>query len=373
MSESLTEGEAVGGLEDLAVVADCDFHITERQEDFLSYLPEPFNELLVRSDVSDNMGYLKSFYPSSGLLTPVSTGKVQNDPVRSRDAIREGMELLGVTRPVVTPTLNLYLGCVHHDDLAVGLAHAYNEWALESLYSTDDEIFGPVVVAPQKPSEAAEEIDDRAAESSVVAVFVPSGGIHPQLGHEWYYPIYEAAQDHGLPLLFHNASGTQMLSFPQQFQGSNRYLSNHAPTHAMLHMTHLTDMITRGVPVRFPDLEFVFQEAGIGWVPYMKKRLDNEYAEKRDDAAILEQLPSEYIDEQFYFTSHPVEGAKDPEYVTNMIRMLGPDNLLFSSDYPHLDFDHSNALFRAVRGAFSDEQVRRIYGETAVEVFPFPN
>ena len=363
------DGETLRTPADLDVVVDGDFHVTERQADLLPHLPEPFHSMLARGAGNDHMGYVSSLYPSAGLLTPVNTGKVQMDPVRTREAVREGMALLDVTHPVLTPTQNLYLGCVHHDDLAVALAHAYNSWLLETVLDPDDGLCGPLVVAPQKPREAAEEIDDRAREPGIVGVFVPSGGISPLLGHEWYDPIYEAASKAGLPLLFHNASGTQLLSFPQFFQDTNRYLSNHAATHAMLHMSHLTDMVTRGLFVRFPDLEFVFQEAGLGWVPYLTRRLDNEYAEKREDAPMLERMPSEYVAERCYFTSQPVEGATDPAYLEAMVRLMGPDSLLFSSDYPHLDFDHSSALFDVIRGAFDEETVAAVYGGTARRVF----
>lgn len=292
--------------------------------------------------------------------------------VRSQEDIEAGKNLLETDHVVVTPTQNLYLGVVHHDDLAVAMAHAYNEWVLDEIYDPDDGILGPSLIAPHKPSKAAEEIDDRADEDGVIAIFIPSGGIYPLLGHEFYYPIYEAAEDAGLPIMLHNASGTQMMSFPEQFRWTNRYLSNHAHTHAMIHMSHLTDIITRGVPVRYPNTEFIFQEAGLGWVPYMKKRLDHEYSEKREDAPMLEKLPSQYINDQCYFTSQPVEGAKDPDYISSIVRLLGPDNLMFSSDYPHLDFDHSTALFNALRNEFTDEEITRVYGETAERVFAFP-
>jgi predicted TIM-barrel fold metal-dependent hydrolase len=136
-------------------------------------------------------------------------------------------------------------------------------------------------------------------------------------------------------------------------------------------MTHLTDMIVRGTPVRFPDLEFVYQEAGLGWVPYMMRRLDNEYSEKREDAPMLEQMPSEYIRDQFYFTSQPVEGSKDSQYITSIVDLMGVNNLMFSSDYPHLDFDHSGELLRALRGSFTGEELNNVYGQTALDVYRF--
>lgn len=371
MAKANEESQHVASLSDLETVIDSDFHLSERQEDFLPYIKEPFRDLLIHEDSEAPMAYLQDFYPTAGLFTPVATGKVQMKTVRSQDEIIEGKEMLNVDRAIVTPTLNLYLGCVHHDDLASALANAYNEWVLDEIYNPSRNIYGPVVVAPQKPKKAAQEIKNRADEDAIVSVFIPSGGVHPPLGNERYYPIYEAAENAGLPIQFHNASGTQMLSFPLAFHGTNRYLSNHAPTHAMIYMLHLSDMMTRGVFARYPDLNFVFQEAGLGWIPYMMRRLDNEYSEKREDAPMLEKQPSEYIDEQCYFTSQPVEGGKDMEYIKSTVNLLGSDNLMFSSDYPHLDFDNSDYLFNALRSNFEANEIKDVYGQTGLEVYDF--
>jgi hypothetical protein len=172
--------------------------------------------------------------------------------------------------------------------------------------------------------------------------------------------------------MMHNAAGTMMKNFPNQFNGLDRYLSVHVPSHAMQHMVNLASMITKGVPVRHPDLEFVVQEAGLGWIPYFERRFDAEYSGKREDAPMLEKPPSEYLRDQFYFTSQPVEGADDPQYIQHTVRMFGGgERLMFASDYPHLDFDHSDELLRLLRGEFSDEEVAAVYGETAMEVYDF--
>lgn len=374
MAHANSDQERVTSMDDIETTVDSDFHITERQEDFIKYIDDPYQGMLFdgEKEMTDNLSYLSSFYPSAGLFaTGVVSGKIDNPSVRTKEAVKEGMEVLNIDRVHADPTRNLYLGIVHHDDLAAGLANAYNSWVLDQIYDESEGIYGPVVVAPQKPNKAAEEIDDRKDEPGVASVFIPSGGTHPPLGNEQYWPIYEAADNAGLPVVFHNASGTQIGNFPLQFQGTNRYFSNHVPTHAMTHMMHITDMITRGVPVEFDELDFVIQEAGLGWIPYLMRRMDNEYAEKREDVPMLEQPPSEYINDQFYFTSQPIEGAKEPDYLHSIVRLLGPDNLMFSSDYPHLDFDHSDELLRGLRGELSNEELANIYGGTALEVFDF--
>ena len=367
----MSSGDTVRSVADLDVVVDCDAHLTEHQEDLLPYLPSPFAEMLGNGLESDDYGYIGSFYPSAGFLTPVNMGKIESTAVRTPEAVKEGMDLLDTTRTVLTPTQNLYLGCVQHPELAGALATAYNEWLLDTIVDPDAGLYGACLVAPQRPDQAAEEIDERADEDAICAVFVPSGGVNPPLGKEQYHPIYEAAEANDLPVMMHSAAGTMMLSFPQQFVGFDRYLSSHVPIHAMQHQVHLSSMLTKGVPELF-DVDFVVQEAGIGWIPYFVKRFDHEYRAKREDAPLLEKLPSEYVSDQFYFTSQPVEGMEDPQYVADMIRHFeGQDSLLFSSDFPHLDFDNSADLFRVLKSQFDAETAAKVYGETALEVFDF--
>lgn len=355
---------------ELETVVDCDAHVTEFQSDFLPYLDDPFASML--NDAGDDWGYLSNFYPTAGFLTPMDTGKAQVANVRSPEDVAQGMEMLDTDRVVLTPTLNLYLGMVHHDELAAALAHAYNEWLLDTHVDPSKGRYGAAIVAAQDPVAAAEEIDDRADEKGIAAILIPSSGVNPPLGHRRYDPIYEAAEDTGLPVMMHAGSSGMLKSFPTKLEGTNRWLSVHVPYHAMEAMMHLSTMLTQGVPVRFPDLDFVQQEAGLGWIPYFMHRFDAEYMGKRQDAPLLEKAPSEYIRDQFYFTSQPVEGASDPTYVRQTVRMFEGENcLMFSSDYPHNDFDSSDELFNLLRGEFSTDELANIYGQTATEVFDF--
>jgi predicted TIM-barrel fold metal-dependent hydrolase len=373
MSSQLEQDRHIRSLDDIETVVDTDFHITEKQSDFINYINSPFDKMLLSGNGGGAGDVLGDLYPNAGVFTPLHTGNVDMESVRTKQDVIEGMELLNTDQVVATPTKNLYLSCVQHDELAAALGNAYTEWVLDKIADVNKGIYTPVVVAPQKPNKAAEQIDDKADEDAITAVYVPPSGVHPPLGHEKYHPIYEAAQDADLPLMFHNTSGGgQLFSFPMQFVGHNRYISNHVNTHPFLNMTHMLDIITRGIPERFPDLNFVFQEAGIGYVPYFMRRFDNEYSEKREDVPMLEHPPSEYIRKQFHFTSQPVEGLKDPEYVRDMFRhMKGVDTLMFSSDYPHFDFDNSDQLLQTLRPQLDDDELNAVYGKTAQNIFQF--
>ncbi len=372
MSSPRAQSGAVSSLDDLAVIVDTDFHLTERQEDIVPYLDDPFGKLLDRGDETEDYGYLSRVYPAHGMVGPVTVGKSDNPTVRSSEAVHRGRDLIGWDKALATPTQNLYLGAVHHDDLAAALANAYNDWLLDEIVDTDEGVYGAALVAPQKPHEAAEEVDDRADESGIAGVMLPSGSVHPTLGDESYYPLYDACERAGLPLMMHNAAGCMMTRFPTQWQAMDRQLPVHVTAHNMMHQTNLADMLTRGVPVRFPDLDFVIQEAGLGWYPYFMRRMDHDYKGSKWDAPVLEKQPSEYLRDQFYITSQPVEGADDPQYLNAITRLFGGENnLMFSSDYPHFDFDNTDALMKILRSEFDGDEIRNIYGETAETVYDF--
>lgn len=368
---SSTAQRTLQSLDDLETIVDTDFHLTERQEDIFPYLESPFNEMLT-SQGGDDYGYLGRVYPAHGMVYSVTMGKADSETVRSLEDIKKGKNLIEWDKAIATPTQNLYLGAVHHDDLAVGLATAYNNWLLDTIIDPDEGIYGAAVVAPQKPVKAAEEVDRRADENGIVAVMIPSGSVDPTLGNEKYYPLYDACEQAGLPIKMHNAGGTMMTRFPSTWKSMNRALPVHATSHNIMHQTNLADMLTQGVPERFPDLEFVIQESGLGWYPYFMRRMDHDYMGAKWDAPMLDKMPSEYLKDQFYLTSQPVEGLDDPQYLNQITRLFeGEENLMFSSDYPHFDFDNTGELLKILRSEFTNEEIQNIYGQTAERVYAF--
>jgi predicted TIM-barrel fold metal-dependent hydrolase len=363
--------DTVDSIDDIHVV-DCDAHLTEKQADLVPYLEDPYYSMLKQDHESEVLPGGRSFYPSAGYLTPMDIGRAQDTAVKSPEDVAEGMDLIGSNEVVLTPGLQLILGQMHHHDLAEGFAHAYNEYLLDNFLDIDDRLYGAAVVAPQKPREAAEEIYERADESDIVGVMLPFGGSSYLLGNERFYPIYEACEDVGLPLMLHNSVTACMTSFPTKFSGSSRFIETHVAIHPSDYMFHLGSMLTHGVPVRYPDLDVVVQESGLGWIPYFMRRYDHEYSAERTDAPLLEKTPSEYIHDQFYFTSQPMEGLGDPQYIADTIRNFnGEQNLMYSSDFPHMDFDHSESFFNILRNEFEPQEIRNIFGETAKEVYAF--
>lgn len=129
-------------------------------------------------------------------------------------------------------------------------------------------------------------------------------------------------------------------------------------------------MMFKGVPARFPDLAFNFQEAGIGWVSYLKWHLDDHYLALPSETATLDKLPSSHIKEQFYFSTQPLgHTVEDPSHLAKGIDITGADSIMYSSDLPHADFNPPGELFDRINSYFDAEIVLGMMGETAAELF----
>ena len=348
---------------------DADFHMTEQIWNVGPYMNDYWQDLLTGFHERD---WYYDPFPDAGIMAPHAlagrTRTHEADTVASREDVYEGIDQLDVDRPLVNPgDALLNLSMVHHDGLAAEIARAYNRFFLEEIACED--FYGTMAIAGQDPARAAEEIDDVAGEDGVHGVYLPTGGLNPPLGDSRYDPIYAACESNDVPLFMHNTADGTMTSFPVQYDGLGRAMPNHAIAHPFQHMVNVSSILTRGVPERF-DVDLVFQEGGLGWVPFLMHRLDEEYYAQREDAPLLEKRPSEYMREDFHYTTQPVEGlTNDPEYVCSIARMMNAsETLMWSSDYPHHDFDHLVTVLRAFNREFTAEELTAIFGGNAREL-----
>jgi len=83
---------------------------------------------------------------------------------------------------------------------------------------------------------------------------------------------------------------------------------------------------------RFPELKFISVESGIGFIPFILEAVDHcfEYSQVRAEKPHFTMKPSEYFARQVYGCYFFEEYAPQ-----TMIERIGPDNILFETDYPH--------------------------------------
>ena len=68
--------------------------------------------------------------------------------------------------------------------------------------------------------------------------------------------------------------------------------------------------------------------------------MDAAYQVAGNDAPRLRKLPSEYFREHFWLSTQPIEEPDNPRHLVQSIEFARmTDRVMFSSDYPHWDFD----------------------------------
>ena len=91
---------------------------------------------------------------------------------------------------------------IRNQDLAGAICGAINDWQIEKWTSQDSRLKGSIVVANEDGLAAAAEVRKRAGDANFVQVLLLSRNVEP-LGQRRYWPIYEAAQEAGLPIGVH--------------------------------------------------------------------------------------------------------------------------------------------------------------------------
>ncbi len=362
-----TTSNTLQTVDDLDVVFDADSHTMEGFEEICEYVE---NDAYKRIFSKTNRPFADIFsFTHSGPISgnhynrgAVADSKNQWDlTVKKRE-----LDDFNIDYSLLTPTAFSNIMTVNNERHAVALATAYNAWLADKVGDETGRFKRVLTIAPQKPHKAAEEIDKWANEENVVGVLAaPREGI--SIGNEFFDPIYQAAQDNELTIVSHIALPPELrrvfIAKAQTFSESHLFLPIGT-------MWTLNALLHGGVPERFPELNFVIQEGGVGWIPFMRMRLDDHYLEYPDDWYQLSKPPTEYIDEQFYFTTQPLGNpGNNPEYISQLIEMAGPENMMYSADLPHMDFDPPEELFEKINPYLDEDKVRGIMGENATEAF----
>lgn len=249
-------------------------------------------------------------------------------------------------------------------ELIAELARAGNSYEQEVWLDTDPRFRGAICVAFEDPVATVAEIERCALDERFVQVLLPFRTREP-LGTSRYWEMFEAAEHFGLPVSLHPAAqhgdtGSGWPSF---------YFEHHAGLPSGLYV-QVASLIFEGVFDRFPNLQIILQEGGWSWIAPFMQRLDRSWRLLGSEVPDLARRPSEYVREHFWYTTQPIEEPERPDHFIQIWEQfvdagLG-SKLMFSSDYPHWDFD---APDRAIPHSLPDGDRAAIFSGNALRCY----
>ncbi|MEU6641539.1 amidohydrolase family protein [Saccharomonospora sp. NPDC046836] len=244
---------------------------------------------------------------------------------------------------------------------AAALCRALNDALRELFLDPEPRLRSSLCVPHESPEAAVAEIERLAGDERFVQVLFPVGTELPP-GNAKYRPIYAAAARAGLPVAMHlgGIEGHRGDGWPSFYLEQHAWYGNATATAA-------TSLVCSGVFEELPQLQVVLVEGGISWLAPLMWALDEAWALLRADTPALRRAPSEYLREHFWFTTQPIEEPEDPRHLTAALEHTGmTDRIVFSSDYPHWDFDSPAmalaALPAPLRQAIMTTNGQRLYG-----------
>lgn len=350
------------------IIVDADVHVTDTPGALAPYCDMPWRKSLeALAEIPLRYLDIPGFAPKLALDPPIPGGHAARS-VKTAAQMREELSALSIDIAVLFPDNLLQFAPIPNADYAAAVMRAYNRWLMAEWLQLPG-LYGAMLVAPQDPEASAREIERYASEEKIVAVYLPTAGVHPLWGDRKYDPILAAAEAADLPVMLHSVTVITP-QFPYQLDQFENHFARQVLSHSFAMMGNLVSIMHTGMMARFPRLRVAFTEAGVAWVPYFMWRMDRYWNEYRRTVPFLEKRPSEYMKERMWFATQPVEEPDDPADLVKVIELYdGANRTLYASDWPHHDFDHPKSLMNV---PMPPEMKRKIMGENALELFKIP-
>ena len=376
-------------------IFDADNHMYETPEAFTKFLPDAYKgairyvdiegrtKIAVRNQISEYIpnptfdkvarpGAQEDYYrkgnPEGKSRREIYGKAVECMPAwRGPEARVELMDEQGVERTLMFPTLASLLEERMADDpeLTHIVVHALNEWMYETWqFNFDDRIFSTPVITLPIVDKALEELDwviERGAKCVLIRPApVPGFQGSRSFGLPEFDPVWERISEAGLLVGMHSSDSGYQKYLNDWAGNKGEYLpfqpsvwSMHAQWRAI--EDSIAALIYHGALSRFPNLKIAVVENGASWVP-------NLMGEMRD---LWKKMPDGFAENPIEVLRRQVNISPfwEEDYL-KLSELLGEDNVLFGSDYPHPEGlgnprDYFGDL--AERGA-TEDQMRKFMG-----------
>ena len=383
-------------------VFDADNHLYETRDALTKYLPDEYRnaidyvdvhgrtKIVVRGRITDYIPnptfdrvgrpgaqeeYFKQGNPEGKSHREI-IGKGIDCPPAFREAgpRLELMDEQGIDYCLMLPTLASLVEERMRDDpdLSAAAIHALNEWILEAWpYAYEQRVFSTPIVTPGVVDSAIREFEWVVDHGARVVLMRPA----PAWGYRGprsfalpeFDPYWKLVEESGVLVVFHasdsgytrysnewEGAGTEMQAFAKPMLFSSVVSGAHRAIEDAC-----TAMITHGAFWRFPGLRVALIENGAGWVPGLLKQLDHTWATMPQE---FPEKPSETFKRHFWM--HPFH-EEDPR---ELIKVLGPDHIIFGSDYPHVEGLADPISYVDELTGLADSDVRKIMGGNMMEL-----
>jgi predicted TIM-barrel fold metal-dependent hydrolase len=313
-------------------VLDADAHVVEPPQVFAAWAEHGTASMELPEDTPFNM---------CGDLELV---RDQLDHGFDAPSYLRAMDAQGIDAAVVYPSIGLFVPFLPALGAkgSAAACRSYNEWLGEWCGHDPSRLAG-VGLVPLVDVDLAVREAQLARDAGLVGVLARPNHLYERnLGDPYYDELWAACAELGLTVSVHEGMGLPAAAGPTiggaRFTG---FAARHALSHPMEQMATMASLVLDGALERHPELLVAFLESGTGWLPYWLARLDDH----------IEWLtPGQPSATELFERQCVISSEADDDCIATVVDHIGPDHVLWASDFPHPD-----ALYPGAPAAFLHE------------------
>jgi predicted TIM-barrel fold metal-dependent hydrolase len=282
------------------------------------------------------------------------------------------MDASGISAQIAYPNLLGYgnqksMGV--EPELRLVTTQIFNDANAELQAASGDRIF-PMALLPWWDIKASVAEAERCQKMGFRGINLnpdPQNQGYPVLGDKVWDPLWEVCTHYELPINFHIGGGMENTDWygaggwpsddprvKMAFGSSQMPVTNYRVLSNILLSLFLD---------RWPKLKIVSVESGVTWIPFMLESLEYQM---RDQGIKYETPLFEVFKRQIYACTW-----FDKRLMPEASRVLGIDNILYETDFPHPTCVYPDPIkfVTEVAEGFTPEERRKVFGQNAAKLY----
>ena len=304
-----------------------------------------------------------------------------SDPSASLPKERvEMLDYLGLSAQILFPNATgfgatEFFRNVHDSVLRNLCATLYNDALVELQADGQGRLF-PMAIVPFWDIDAAVAEVRRVKDLGFYGLAMtdtPEFAGAPALHDQHWDPLWSTIAEVELPVNFHVGSGkggARAAAAPWPGFSMEQFMTVMPADLFLSNGQTIANLIISGLLDRYPTIQFISSESGVGFIPFLLEALDYQYVEAGLAAkGTLKLKPSEYFARQIH-TSFWFEEKSLPKSV----ELLGDRHIMFETDFPHpacLYPDTGRKALERVASLPEESQHRLLY-KNAADLYKLP-
>jgi uncharacterized protein len=348
-------------------ILDSDMHVFEPHDLYLNYMDPKWGDRIPRGQPRKKHGQM---HYSFGDGTPVRKSGMQafsdttRKPIegeklpgeaevahryekplaRDYDSVSqlEAMDVEGLDVAVLFRTFPLHCDDSLEPEYANDLCHAWNSWMADFCKVDPKRLRPSALITLHDVDMAVDETRRAITELGAIGLcLVPEPAKGRHIHDRYYDPVWREAEKLGVPVCFHPAANPNTDQVVHRFKGhNNEAVLINAFRNPVELMLAVGSFCAGGVLERFPKLRVAFLEGNCGWLPWALYRLDERWEMRKGYCnEPMSMRPSDYFMRQCFISVDVEE-----DLVGDVLKRIGDDNVVISTDYPHADSHWPDAM-----------------------------